>query len=316
MPAMIRRVARAGFLSLPLRRAFRQGEPAEFTRAYAHCDAITEAHSKSFYFSTAFLDPDRRRAIRAFYAFCRTTDDLVDQPAIQISNLEAWRHASRRDPGAQTDPVLLAWADTRERYAIPNRYAEELIDGCEMDLQISRYETWEALRHYCYLVASTVGLISMRVIGMRGGDDQMLDRYEAAAVDLGVALQLTNILRDVGEDLGRGRVYLPQEDLRRFDYTEEDLRRGVIDARWRALMRFEIDRAEALYERGWAGIPALRREGRLAVAAAAETYRGILREIAGNDYDVFRRRARVSGAGKFARLPSTWWRVARAPAAE
>lgn len=310
---MIRRVARAGLV--PLSRAFRQEGTPALERAYAHCDAITETHSKSFYFSTAFLDLDRRRAIRAFYAFCRTTDDLVDRPSLPLSNLEAWRHASRRGSGGQTDPVLLAWADTRERYAIPNRYAEELIDGCEMDLQISRYETWEALRRYCYLVASTVGLISMRVIGMQGGDAEMLDRYEAPAVDLGVALQLTNILRDVGEDLGRGRVYLPQEDLRRFNYTEDDLRRGVTDHRWRALMRFEIERAEALYERGWAGIPALRREGRLAVAAAAETYRGILSDIAANDYDVFNRRARVSGAGKVARLPATWWRVARAPAA-
>ena len=285
----------------------------ELDDAYAQCAAITETHSKSFHFSTAFLAPPRRRAIRALYAFCRVTDDLVDAPTTHLSNLEAWRLAARRRPEAQTDPILKAWADTRERYAIPNRYAEELIDGCEMDLQINRYETWEGLRGYCYLVASTVGLISMRVVGMNGDDARLFDKYEAPAIDLGVALQLTNILRDIGEDLQRGRIYLPQEDMRRFGYTEDDLRKHVIDDRFRALMRFEIDRARALYERGWAGIPALKSEGRLAVAVGAEVYRGILDEIAANDFDVFNVRARVTARDKFTRLPGIGWRVLRAP---
>ncbi len=271
-------------------------------QAYARCEAITASHSKSFHFSTRFLPADRRRAIRAFYAFCRTTDDLVDMPTIHLSSLEDWRLAARRGSGTQTDPVLMAWADTRERYAVPNRYAEELIDGCEMDLQVNRYETWDELRHYCYLVASTVGLISMRVIGMRGDDARLLDAHEPAAIDLGVALQLTNILRDVGEDL------------RRFNYTEDDLRAHVLDDRFRALMRFEIERAHALYERGWAGIPAIKREGRLAVAVAAEVYRGILDDIAAHDFDVFTRRARTSTLDKLVRLPSIAWRAATARA--
>jgi phytoene synthase len=283
-------------------------------QAYARCDDLTRTHSKSFHFSTRFLPSDRRRAIRAFYAFCRTTDDLVDVPTIQLSSLEEWRLSARRSSGIQTDPVLLAWADTRERYAVPNRYAEELIDGCEMDLLVNRYETWGELRHYCYLVASTVGLISMRVIGMRDDDARLLETYEPAAIDLGVALQLTNILRDVGEDLSRGRIYLPLEDLRRFGYTEDDLRAHVLDDRFRALMRFEIARAHELYERGWAGIPAIKREGRLAVAVAAEVYRGILNDIAAHDFDVFNRRARTSTFDKFARLPSIVWRAATARA--
>ncbi len=283
-------------------------------QAYARCEDITASHSKSFHFSTRFLPADRRRAIRAFYAFCRTTDDLVDDPTIQLSSLEEWRLSARRGSGFQTDPVLLAWADVRERYAVPNRYAEELIDGCEMDLQVNRYETWDELRHYCYLVASTVGLISMRVIGMRGDDARLLGEYEPAAIDLGVALQLTNILRDVGEDLRRGRIYLPLEDVRRFNYTEDDLRAHVLDDRFRDLMRFEIARAQELYERGWAGIPAIKREGRLAVAVAAEVYRGILDDIAAHDFDVFNRRARTSTLDKFARLPSIVWRAATARA--
>ncbi|MEO6061090.1 MAG: phytoene/squalene synthase family protein [Thermoflexales bacterium] len=283
-------------------------------QAYARCEDITASHSRSFHFSTRFLPTDRRRAIRAFYAFCRTTDDLVDVPTIRLSSLEEWRLAARRGSGAQTDPVLLAWADTRERYGVPNRYAEELIDGCEMDLQVNRYETWEELRRYCYLVASTVGLISMRVIGMRGDDARLLDAYEPAAIDLGVALQLTNILRDVGEDLRRGRIYLPIEDLRRFNYTEDDLRAHVLDDRFRDLMRFEVARAHELYERGWTGIPAIKREGRLSVAVAAEVYRGILDDITAHDFDVFNVRARTATLDKFARLPSIVWRTATARA--
>lgn len=302
-----RRIALPALWQAPSSRA------TELDDAYARCAAITETHSKSFHFSTAFLTPSRRRAIRALYAFCRVTDDLVDAPTTHVSSLETWRLMSRRGPDSQTDPVLKAWADTRERYAIPNRYAEELIDGCEMDLQINRYETWDDLRYYCYLVASTVGLISMRVIGMNGDDVRLFEKFEAPAIDLGVALQLTNILRDVGEDLQRGRIYLPQEDMRRFGYTEDDLLNHVIDDRFRALMRFEIDRARALYERGWAGIPALNSEGRLAVAVAAEVYRGILDEIAANDFDVFNLRARVTARDKFARLPGIGWRVLRAP---
>ena len=311
---MFRRTLSANLLRLPSLTRSQTGDGRGLDEAYARCEEITASHSRSFYFSTRFLSAERRRAIRAFYAFCRTTDDLVDMPTIHLSSLEDWRLAARRGSSFQTDPVLLAWADTRERYAVPNRYAEELIDGCEIDLQVNRYETWDELRHYCYLVASTVGLISMRVIGMRGDDARLLDTYEPAAIDLGVALQLTNILRDIGEDLRRGRIYLPLEDMRRFGYTEDDLRAHVLDDRFRALMRFEIARAHELYERGWAGIPAIKREGRLAVAAAAEVYRGILDDIAAHDFDVFNRRARISTLDKFARLPSIVWRAATARA--
>ena len=311
---MFWRTLSANPLRLPGRVRPRAATGHGLDEAYARCEDITESHSKSFHFSTRFLPADRRRAIRAFYAFCRTADDLVDVPTIQLSSLEEWRLAARRGSGIQTDPVLLAWADTRERYAVPNRYAEELIDGCEMDLQVNRYETWGELRQYCYLVASTVGLISMRVIGMRGDDARLFDTYEPAAIDLGVALQLTNILRDVGEDLRRGRIYLPLEDLRRFDYTEDDLRAHILDDRFRALMRFEIARAHALYERGWAGIPAIKREGRLSVAVAAEVYRGILDDITAHDFDVFTRRARTSTLDKLARLPAIAWRAATARA--
>jgi 15-cis-phytoene synthase len=276
--------------------------PLPLSSAFELCDAITREHSKSFYFSSAFLPAEKRRAIRAFYAFCRTTDDMVDNGHVRSPQaLEGWRIASRKGPESQTDPVLQAWTTIRHHYQVPQRYIEELIDGCQMDLSITRYPTWSALEHYCYCVASTVGLVSMHIIGLKHPE-----KIEAAcerAIKLGVALQLTNILRDVGEDLGRGRIYLPQEDLARFGYTEDDLRQRVIDSRFKALLRFEMDRADAYYDAGLPGIPQLRADGRLAVAAAAMLYRGILGKIHLNEYDVFTRRAYLSGGEKVTRLP-------------
>ncbi|MCS7060862.1 MAG: phytoene/squalene synthase family protein, partial [Anaerolineae bacterium] len=237
-------------------RAEAETRSSECTReadaAYRHCDTITRRFSKSFYFSTAFLPPPTRRAIRALYAFCRLTDDLVDAPQ-RVSGVTAgrggaqeiaeWRRQARLPARVQRHPVLFAWAETRERYQIPHQHIEELIEGCAMDLTVHRYETFEALRVYCYRVASTVGLISMHIIGLSEATPSTVEAAQGAAIELGIALQLTNILRDIGEDLKLGRIYLPQEDLERFHYTEDDLRRGVIDDRFKALMRFEIDRA-------------------------------------------------------------------------
>lgn len=284
--------------------------PAHLNAAFRLCDRITRDHSKSFYFSTAFLPSIKRRAIRAFYAFCRRTDDIVDVAGAHSGDtLAHWRLAARLPASEQQDPVLAAWAYVRDRFDVPQRYIEELIDGCEMDLHISRYPTWEALRRYCYCVASTVGLVSMHIIGLRPGASR--ERALMLAEELGVALQLTNILRDVGEDIGRGRIYLPQEDLAHFRYTDDDVRRGVVDGRFKALMRFEMDRADALYDRSIHGISLLNRDGRLAVAAAAILYRGILGKIHLNDYDVYTRRAYLSQTEKVQRLPAIYFHVRR-----
>lgn len=273
--------------------------------AYAYCDTVTRRYSRSFTFSSAFLPPDKRRAARALYAFCRLSDNIVDEDTISrdeaLERLEAWREAMRRPASQQEHPVLLAWADTRERYNIPLRYSEELLDGMRLDLERTRYQTFEELWHYCYLAASTVGINSMYITGFE-------DRPETfqRAEELGVALQMTNILRDVGEDWRRGRIYLPQEDLARFGYTEDDFAQGVVDDRWRALMAFEIERTQALYDRALTGLALLSREGQFAIAASADVYRGILDKIVQNGYDNFRRRAALSTWDKLIRLPRLW----------
>ncbi|MCL5998384.1 MAG: squalene/phytoene synthase family protein [Chloroflexi bacterium] len=283
--------------------------------AYTYCDWVTREHSKSFYLSTRFLPADIRCAIRAFYAFCRVTDDMVDVPqhglgsSAAMNHLAEWRLAARLPAAAQCHPVLSAWADTRDRYNVPQEYVEDLIDGCEMDLRISRYETFDELRAYCYRVASTVGLISMHIIGVTGDSPTLLQQAKAAAITLGIALQLTNILRDVGEDMVRGRIYLPLADMRRFRYTEDDLCAGKIDERFRALMQFQIDRTQQLYEHGWSGIAYLKQEGRLAVGAAISLYRDILDCIVRNNFDVFNRRAHLGSLAKLSRVPLIYLRV-------
>ena len=282
----------------------------ELDRAYSLCEAITRHHSKSFFMATRFLPSAKRRAIRAFYAFCRTTDDIVDEPLTTQYSLDEWRRMAKRPASAQHDPVLLAWCDARESYAVPHRFAEELIDGCEMDLHIQRYQTFEQLRHYCYHVASTVGLISMHIIGSQDGlpFDEATTQH---AIELGVALQLTNILRDVGEDLARGRIYLPLEDLAAFDYHEADLIAGRNDERFKRLMRFQIERTEGLYRDHLHGLAQLKADGRMAVGSAILLYRGILERIVENDFDVFSRRARLSTFEKLARLPTIYRQVQR-----
>jgi phytoene synthase len=274
-------------------------------RAYAHCDAVTAGHSRSFYTATQFLSPAKRNAIRALYAFCRVSDNIVDcggSDALQKrASLAAWRRVALAAEPPSGDLVAAAWIDTRLRYRIPTRYAEQLIDGVARDLNQRRYETFDDLAAYAYGVASTVGLMSMRIIGSTS------TAAIPYAVKLGVALQVTNILRDVGEDWRAGRVYLPADELAAFGLHDDDLAAGRVDNRWRAFMRFQIERNRRLYAEAWPGIALLDSDGRFAVAAAGALYRAILDDIEAHDYDVFNRRARVSTPGKLRRLPAIWW---------
>jgi 15-cis-phytoene synthase len=297
--------------------------------AYGACTQIIRDHSKSFYFSARLLPAAKRHSIMALYAFCRTSDDLVDsadsatdptaareQARIALdrwANLVSMQESAEVSARPEADPrqleVKRAWLDTRTRHDIPADLADELLAGVRMDLTISRYETWDDLWLYCYRVASTVGLMSMYIMG---ADDMRAVPY---AVQLGVALQLTNILRDVGEDARAGRIYLPAEDLERFGYTEEMLLDGVITPGFVALMNFQIERATALYNSALPGVALLSPDSRLAVTAAATVYRGILNKIIEARYDVFNRRAHLSTGEKLRALPQIWWRSKRAQVA-
>jgi phytoene synthase len=267
---------------------------------------VTAVNSRSFHLASGLLPPDRRAAVRALYAFCRVSDDIVDRAATDRSGrLEAWRRLATANRPPPAEPVAVAWAHARQRYGVPNRYAEQLIDGVARDLRQTRYQTFDELTTYCYGVASTVGLMSMHIIGFSGAE------AIPYAIKLGVALQMTNILRDVGEDWRAGRVYLPQEELRVFGLDESDLGRGVVSPRWREFMRFQIERNRRLYRESLPGIALLHEQGRFAIAAAAELYCGILTAIERAGYDVFSQRAYVSGMGKLRLLPGIWWRSRR-----
>ena len=285
-------------------------------QAYAYCEGLTKAHSKTFYTASALMPAEKRRAVRALYAFCRISDDLIDcadpgaSTAERLAALEGWRRRALLSPPRPDDLPVLAWADTMANYRVPARYAHQLIDGVAKDILKTRYATFDELAEYSYGVASTVGLMSMHITGFDG------PQAIPYAVKLGVALQMTNILRDVGEDWRAGRVYLPQDELAAYGLSKEDLAAaGVpgaqVDDRWRALMRFQIARNRRLFAESLPGVDLLHRDGRFAIAAAAELYQGILDDIAAHEYQVFTRRAHLTKWAKLRRLPGIWWRTRR-----
>jgi phytoene synthase len=276
--------------------------PAIFSRAltvdacYERCHDIVRTHSRSFAMSSRFLPYAKRRAVWAAYAFCRTADNIVDRttPAAErLAAIDAWeQQLIAAYDGRATDPVYVAFADAVSRFGIPMQAALDLLRGARMDITVNRYATFEALSDYCYLVASTVGVMMMPVLGCVSAD------AAEYAITLGRAMQLTNILRDVGEDAEMGRIYLPAEDLAHFKYTEDDLFAHTIDARFVALMRFEIARARALYRDAEAGIAMLQPESRYAVRLALHLYRSILSAIEANGFNVFTMRAVVPAHAK------------------
>ena len=278
---------------------------ANLQKAYKHTEVITADHSKSFYFASALLPEEKRSAVRALYAFCRTVDDIVDEStdAERESRLDYWRRMVETGSHADNDLVAAAWADTLARYHIPRHYALQLIDGVNRDLFQARYQTFDELATYCYGVASTVGLMSMYIVGFQS------NTAVPYAIKLGVALQMTNILRDVGEDYRNGRLYLPREELAFHGIRDQDIADGRVTDNWRQFMKFQIERARRLYNDSWEGVKLLEREGQLAIGAASVFYQGILDDIEKHDYDVFTRRASLSAMGKISRIPALWLKV-------
>jgi phytoene synthase len=244
----------------------------------------------SFYYSFLVLPPDKRDAIVAVWDFCRAVDDAVDEPGDRHPQdaLAGWRAELQRCyEGAPQTPQGRSLQPFIRGFNLPRRPFEDLIDGVEMDLTCSRYATFEALYEYCWRVASTVGLICIEIFGYRS--PQVRDY----AMNLGVALQLTNIIRDVATDLARGRLYLPESDLARFGCTEADLRAGQLDDRVRALLAHECGRAREYYERARQLLPPGDARSMVAAEIMGGVYRDILRRIERSGYDVFSETVRV-----------------------
>jgi phytoene synthase len=286
--------------------------------AYEACRLETAEWAKTFYLGTLLMPPLKRRAIWAIYVWCRRTDELMDSPEAQArpvhelaERLDQWEQRTRDlFDGVVRDGLDLVMRDTLERYPQPLQAYLDMIEGQRMDLQHHRYATFDDLELYCYRVAGTVGLMTQEVMGLDAAytTAPWSDRPDTsqAAVALGIANQLTNILRDVGEDRARGRIYLPLEDLERFQYSEQDLLAGTLNDNWRALMRFQLERAREWFARSEAGVRWLAPDARWPVWASLRLYRGILDVIEQHNYDVFNKRAYVPKAGKLIDLPFSY----------
>jgi phytoene synthase len=286
----------------------------------AECARITMAHARTFSLASKLLPTDKRRAAYALYAFCRVADDLVDQAdhghlaALRVQ-LDAYRNelAAALD-GRPSGPIFRELAWVTRRYGVAADPLFELLDGVGRDLEAHKYETWGELEQYCEGVASSVGEMCTYVFGVPAGPSMRTQAIRYART-LGTAMQLTNILRDVGEDAQRGRCYLPAEDMARFGLTPEDvLSRGAAVVRepgWSCLMAFEVSRARALYAAAMPGITLLDPDAQRCAAACANGYAGILVAIENQGYDTISSRARI---GRMARVGILWnaWRY-RAP---
>jgi len=272
--------------------------------AYEECRSITRREAKNFYYAFLTLPPARRRAISVIYAFCRHCDDSVDTHGFTEDKLmtlagiredlaKSYRHNA-------TAPIFLALDDVAQRYEIPQTHFQDIISGVESDLVKNRYNDFQELRQYCYQVASVVGLICLQIFGYQN------HQAREHAIDLGLAMQLTNIARDVKEDLEMDRIYLPQDEMARFGCSEQDLRDGVLNQQFTDLMQFQAQRAQEYFRSGFKLLPYLSRRSRACPAVLGQLYCKILERIGDAGYDVLHQRISLSKGEKLRVLAQTW----------
>lgn len=289
-------------------------QQASIDQAYEHCKNVTFNHAKTFYFASLFLEKEKRKACYAVYAFCRYVDDLVDnapkesliQDTIQL--VEQWRSAIRNvyEGHAQstvdhgTSLVMMAWGDTLSHYAIPSHLPEELIEGVLMDTYLDRFNTFDELYTYCYKVASVVGLMTSEIF--RYSHPDALPH----AIDLGIAMQLTNICRDIAEDADRGRIYIPQTELLQFGISEQDILQKIPTPEFLSLMKFQVERANAYYDSADKGIPYLDKNSRLTVQLMSTNYRRILNKLKSMQYNPYVERAHLTFIEKLLAVPRAY----------
>jgi phytoene synthase len=273
--------------------------------SYRYAEALTRAEARNFFYAFRFLPPVRRRSICAVYAFSRRSDDAVDAVETAAASeeeararLEVLRSFLGESP--PDDPLVPALRDTIERFSVPRSALHELIAGMEMDLVKKRYESFAELYEYCYRAASVIGLVCIQIFGHRGGEAPEL------AIKLGIAMQLTNILRDLKEDERRGRIYLPADEMRRFGYTAGDISRSVVDDRFRALMRYQVARARTYFTAAQPLFPLLLPESRQCPVLLMRFYSRILDIIEERGYDVLSRRPRLPLLDKLRMAGSLW----------
>ena len=276
--------------------------------AHQYCQERAAASGSSFYYSFVFLPQDARRAITAFYALCRELDDVVDEcheRQVAEAKLDWWRaEIGRFAAGEPQHPATRALADTPQGRAIPPALLLEIVDGMAMDLDHMRYPDFKSLHLYCHRVAGVVGEVAAAIFGgPRNDNDRDIRRY---AHELGLAFQLTNIIRDVGEDARRGRIYLPQDELARFGVREADILNGLDTPEFQALIQFQFDRAVAHYESALAALPTRARRAQRPGLVMAVIYRTLLDEIRSAGFPVLRARVALTPLRKLWLASKTW----------
>lgn len=291
-------------------------ESPSHKEAYAYCRKITRKYAKTFYLSIRLLPHHKQRSIFAIYALCRYLDNLVDEAQDMLHNTkipskDIKLHLQKckndlihtYDGRGKPNCILYGFSDVLKSYKFPVELPLKLIDGVYMDLTKKRYDSFDELYDYSYKVASVVGLMITEIFGY--SSKEALNH----AVDMGIAMQLTNILRDVGEDLKNDRIYLPLEDLQKYRVTEEELKSENVGEGFIKMMKFQINRARKFYQSADQGIPLLSSDSRLPIYLASYNYRRILNKIEENNYQVFDRRAFLSTTKKLSILPKVWWNM-------
>ncbi|MCE2465060.1 MAG: presqualene diphosphate synthase HpnD [Dehalococcoidia bacterium] len=277
---------------------------SELTEAYEECRRITLREAKNFYYAFITLPRRKRYAIYAAYTFCRICDDIADgdqAPDAKLGSLQDVREdLARAYAGQAQSPVYLALADAASAYDIPEQHFRDVVTGVEMDLTKTSYQDFDELYTYCYHVACAVGLVCLQVFGYSN------DKAKDYAIDLGLAMQLTNILRDVEEDLVRGRVYIPQDEMDRFGYTLDDLRAGTMNGPFTDLMAFQVERARRHFDEGFRLLPLLSARSRGCPAVLGAIYRRILEKIEARSYNVFQERVSLGRGEKGWVTLRTW----------
>lgn len=260
--------------------------------------SITKKYAKTFYLASKFLPEDKRMATYSVYTICRITDESVDDPLhLGQESLNRIKEGieSAYSSRELDDDLLLCFRETINKYEIPKGYFDELIEGMGMDLVINRYRNFKDLEVYCYRVAGVIGLIMLKIFGY---NEPIAEKY---AISLGIALQLTNILRDIGEDFQRGRIYLPLDEMQRYGVTENDISAQKIDERFKEFMDFQIKRARQYYAVAQEGIGLIPEpRSRFVASVAKELYSGILDSIERNGYDIYSQKAHVNRISKLA----------------
>ena len=271
-----------------------------------YCQQKTAASGSSFYYSFIFLSPEKRRAITALYAFCREVDDVVDECSdanVARATLNWWRDEVAAIYGGKPQhPVTQALAEIVPHYDLPREYLLEIIDGMEMDLEQNAYADFSELQLYCYRVASVVGLMAAEIFGYT---DRKTLKY---AHDLGIAFQLTNIIRDVGEDARRGRIYLPQDEITRFGASNDDITAARETDGFRRLMQFQIERAEHFYDQALSELPDADRKSQRVGLMMEAIYRATLQEIVASGAHVLTQRVSLTPRLKLWLAFKTWWK--------